>query len=590
MKAPLFLLLLSAPLAGIFLSPDGKRALTIPEVEPITVEDMNDVQRALTLKNFRELRDSDLASLKLKTPRLATPGDVAGDGLKPKSNFLLGRTPNLEYVPSKTEPVTNVRLPESTGVSDRVASVGSGVIKQPEFYTKPQVLASPSLSLPQFVVKDSGEICLPEVAPINLPQLTQPGDINIELPRVNLAQINADLPEIAVKGQSVELPSVTVQKIDTALPDVNVQGIEHEAFPDINVPDVDAELPSIALPSAQQVVMPQVNLPEMDHSMPDVNIPVQAQLELPEINLAKIDSELPEIDVDVAAHADLPSLELPGFDTSVPTFEIKSKQAEDINVQVPSVPIPELRVQAAPQIEGIDMNAFIPSVVTLDGAEGHADINTLGQKALIFPKLIGENPKAPILPDLLMRGASASIAPKIEMPDLSILVPKIEAPAAEMAKLVIQKEQISIPSVRFPMPKINFHQVVIPKMPKIKACVYDCPVVVPIPELHESVVNKVNTQSAPQPVSIPENMVLSYMLVPQDKYNQLKLKAKKSPLVVSKNKKTMMQPEVHPLQKYWGKQNLPNEVARAYQICDDLPLDNANLLKGSYVGASKDSA
>lgn len=593
MKALLSTLLLAGPLVGVFLTPDGKRTLTIPELEPITIEDMSDVQRALTLKNFRDLKDSDLPSLILKTPRLATPGDVAGDGLKPKSNFLLGRTPNLRYVPSDTKPVTRIEIVqpiENIGSAEPAKVIDSTVIKQPEFYNKPQVLPTPTLDLPKFVVKDSGEICLPEVAPIKLPQLTQPGEIHVDLPQVNLARIDAEFPDINLQGQQVDMPSVTVQEIDTVLPDVNVRGIEHEAFPDINVPNVDAELPNIALPVAQRIDMPQVNLPEMDHSMPDVNIPVQAQLELPDIDVAKIDSELPDIDVDVAAHADLPSLDLPDFETSVPTFEIKSKQAEDINVQVPRVPIPALNIKAVPQIKNVNVKAFIPSVVTLDGAEGHADITTLGQRAVAFPKLIPEDPNAPVLPELLMKGASATIAPRIPMPDLSIRIPNIKAPAAEMGQVIIQKEMIPIPSVKFPMPKINFHQVEIPKMPEIKACVYDCPVVVPIPELHESVVNRLEQKPAPKRVIAPKKMVLSYLLVPQEKYDQFKVRAKESPIVVKKNKIMKKKLIQHDLQKYWNKLDLPNEVARAYEICDDEPLDNVEVLKGSYVGASQSGA
>jgi hypothetical protein len=589
MKALISLLLITAPLAAIFLNPDGSRALRIDELEGITVESMDDVQRALTIENFNNLKDSDLASLILKTPRLATPGDVTAVGLEPKNPHLQGRTPNIKYVPSDTVPVTRVEIKKPSVVLDSTpieSSVDSTIIKQPEFYNSPLTLKSPTLDLPNFILKDSGEICLPEVEPLKLPQLTQPGEIHAELPKVNLARIDANMPEINLQSQQIDLPSVTVQEINTELPDVNVSGIEHEAFPDINVPNVDAELPDIVLPSAQRIDMPQVNLPQMDHSMPDVNIPVQAQLDLPEINLAKIDSELPQIDVDVAAHADLPSLDLPKFETSVPTFEIKSKQAEKINVEVPRVPIPQLKIKAAPQIKGVDVGAFIPSVVTLDGAEGYADITTLGQKAVAFPKLEGVAPGAPALPDLLMKGASATISPQIPMPDLSIRVPKIEAPAANLGKLIIQKQMIPIPSVKFPLPKINFHQVEIPRMPKFKACIFDCPdLVVPIPELHESVVNLVDQKVVEKPVVVPKKMVLSYLLVPETKYNQMKMKAKPMKKIIKKNliKKKLI---AHDLQKYWDKHDLPNEVARAYGIYGKKKVQDVEVLKGDYVGTS----
>ena len=587
MKALISLLLLTAPLAAIFLNPDGTRALRIDELEGITLESMDDVQKALTLENFKNLKDDDLASLILKTPRLAMPGDVTGSLLEPKGDHLDGRTPNIKYVASDTQPVTKVLIKTPQVVQDVEVSkpVDYTVIKQPEFYNKPMTLKSPTLDLPKFIVTDSGEICLPEVEPLKLPQLTQPGEIHAELPQVNLAKIDAEMPEINLKSQQIDLPSVTVQEINTELPHVNVSGIKHEAFPDINVPNVDAELPDIVLPSAQRIDMPQVNLPEMDHSMPDVTIPVQAQLNLPEINLAKIDSELPEIDVDVAAHADLPSLDLPKFETSVPTFEIKSKQAEKINVEVPRISIPQLQVQAAPEIEAVDIDAATRHVITQDGFEGHADITTLGKKAVAFPKLDGVAPNAPVISDLLMRGASAIISPQIPMPDLSINIPRIQAPAANLGKLVIQKVQIPIPSVKFPMPKINFHQVEIPKMPHFKACLFDCPdLVVPIPELHKSVENIIEKKVIEEPV-VPKKMVLSYLLVPEDKYKEMKLKAQPMKKIIKKKviKKKLI---AHDLQKYWDKYDLPNEVARAYGIFGKKTVKSPEVLKGDYVGTS----
>lgn len=591
MKALISLLLVTAPLAGIFLNPDGSRALRIDELEGITVEDMSDVQKALTLENFKNLKDKDLASLILKTPRLATPGDVIGVGLMPKSDHLAGRTPNLVYLPSDTEPVTQVEIKKPAEISAEVARpVDHTVVKQPEFFDSPMLLKTPKLDLPQFISKETGEICLPEIEPVKLPQLTQPGEIHADLPQVHLDSIDAQLPDINLESQQIDLPSVNVQKIDTELPDVNVKGIEHDALPDINVPTVDAELPDIALPSAQQIAMPQVNLPQMDHSMPEVNIPVQDQLELPDINLAKIDSELPQIDVDLAAHADLPSLDLPQFETSVPTFEIKSKQAKDINVFVPRVPIPKLKVKAAPQIEGVDVNAFIPNVVTQEGNEGHADITTLGQKAVAFPKLEGVTPGPPRIPDLLMKGATATISPQIPMPNISINVPKIVAPSVPLGSVRIEKEMIPIPSVKFPLPKIDFHQVEIPKMPKFKYCPFDCPdLVVPIPELHKSVENVIETE-VEKPVVVPKKMVLSYLLVPEDKYKQMKVKAKPIKKLVPMKKVVKKKLPTHDLQKYWHKYDLPNEVARAYGIYNlkKSPKD-VEILKGDYVGSSLDS-
>lgn len=592
MKPLLSLLLLTAPLAGIFLTPDGSRALDINELEPITVEDMSDVQRALTIDNFNNLDQDGLASLVLKTPRLATPGDVTAVGLKPKSVHLLGRTPNIEYVPSDTVPVTRtpikapVDMPE---IREVAKPVDYTVVKQPEFYNSPMTLKSPVLDLPQFITKETGEICLPEIEPVKLPQLVQPGEIHAELPQVNLARIDAQMPEIQLESQQIDLPSVTVQKINTELPDVQVQGIEHEAFPDIAVPNVDAELPDIVLPNAQQIVMPEVNLPQMDHSMPEVNIPVQDQLELPEINLQKIDSELPEIEVDVAAHADLPSLDLPQFETKVPTFEIKSKQAEDINVHVPRVPIPALKIKAAPEIKGVDVNAFIPDQITQSGDEGHADIVTLGQRAVAFPKLVGVTPGPPRIPDLLMRGATASISPQIPMPDISIKVPRIEAPGMPMPPVRIEREMIPIPSVKFPLPQINFHQVEVPKMPKFKYCPFDCPdLVVPIPELHKSVENVVVEKKVQKPVVVPEKMVLSYLLVPESKYKEMKVQAKPMRKLVPKKRVVRKKLVDHELQKYWHKYDLPNEVARAYGIYNAKRAKKVDVevLKGDYVGAS----
>ena len=139
------------------------------------------------------------------------------------------------------------------------------------------------------------------------------------------------------------------------------------------------------------------------------------------------------------------------------------------------------------------------------------DITTLGQKAVAFPNMQGFNPGPAIIPNLLMKGASAAISPQIPMPNISINVPKIEAPAAKLGKIVIEKQMIPIPSVKFPMPNINFHQVAIPKMPHFKACLYDCPdLVVPIPELHKSVVNLVEKKVVEQPV-VPKKMILSYV-------------------------------------------------------------------------------
>ena len=589
MKTLISLLLITAPMATIFLNPEGTEALGLDELEGITVEDMNDVQRALTLKNFQNLKDSDLASLILKTPRLAYPGDVSGAGLRPKSDHLENRTPNLRYVPSNTQPVTQIKIrkPQQTILQPEPITVDHTVVKQPQFYNSPQILQTPTLDLPQFVLKDSGEICLPEVEHVEMPQLIQPGEIHAELPQVNLARIDAQMPNINLKSQQIDLPSVNVQKIDTSLPDVNVQGIKHQAFPDINVPNVDANLPDIVLPSAQKIAMPEVNLPQMDHSMPQVNIPVQDQLDLPDVNLVKIDSELPDFKVDLASHADLPSLELPKFKTSIPTFEVKSKQAEKINVTVPRVPIPELKVKAAPEIEGIDINAFIPSVVTQKGFEGYADITTLGQQAITFPNMQGYTPGPAIIPNLLMKGASASISPQIPMPNISINVPKIEAPAAKLGKIVIQKEMIPIPSVKFPMPKINFHQVAIPKMPHFKACIYDCPeLVVPIPELHKSVENLVEEKVVEQPVVIPKKMVLSYVLIPENKYKQMKKTAKPLKKIVTKKKVVNKRVITHDLQKYWDKHDLPNEVARAYGIWGKKPIQKIETLKGDYVGTS----
>ena len=575
-------------MAAIFLNPEGTEALGLDELEGITVENMNDVQRALTLKNFQNLKHSDLASLILKTPRLAYPGDVSGSGLMPKSDHLQNRTPNLTYIPSETQPVTNVQIrkPQQTILEAEPITVDHTVVKQPQFYNSPEVLQTPTLDLPQFVLKDSGEICLPEVEHVEMPQLIQPGQIHAELPQINLAQIDAQMPDINLKSQQIDLPSVNVQKIDTSLPDVNVQGIRHEAFPDINVPKVNANLPDIVLPSAQKIAMPAVNLPEMDHSMPEVNIPVQDQLDLPEVNLAKIDSELPDFKVDLASHANLPSLELPKFKTSIPTFEVKSKQAEKINVIVPRVPIPQLKVKAAPQIEGIDINAFIPSVVTQRGIEGYSDITTLGQKAVAFPNMQGFNPGPAIIPNLLMKGASAAISPQIPMPNISINVPKIEAPAAKLGKIVIEKQMIPIPSVKFPMPNINFHQVAIPKMPHFKACLYDCPdLVVPIPELHKSVVNLVEEKVVEQPV-VPKKMVLSYVLIPEKKYKEMKKTAKPLKKIVTQKKVVNKRVITHDLQKYWYKHDLPNEVARAYGIWGKKPVQNLEILKGDYVGTS----
>lgn len=587
------ILLATTPLTSIFLSPDGSRALKIDELRDITVEDMNDVQRALTIDNFKNLDTKGLASLILKTPRLATPGDVTAAGLKPRSIHLLGRTPNIEYVPSNTQPVTSIEIKKPIEIVQPVKiknSTDYTVVKQPEFYNSPMTLKSPTLDLPQFITKETGEICLPELETIKLPQLTQPGEINVDLPQVNLERIDAQFPDIQLKSQQIDLPSVNVQKINTALPDVNVQGIEHDAFPDINVPNVDAQLPDIVLPNAQQIVMPEVNLPEMDHSMPEVNIPVQDQLELPDISLAKIDSELPQIDVNVAAHADLPSLDLPDFTTNVPTFEIKSKQAEDINVYVPRVPIPELKVKAAPEIQGINVNAFIPDQVTQSGFHGHADITSLGQKAVAFPKLIGVTPGPPRIPDLLMKGASASISPQILMPNISINVPKIEAPGMPMSPVKIEKQLIPIPSVKFPLPKINFHKVAIPKMPKFKACPkFDCPdLVVPIPELHKSVEN-ISVEEVPKKqIVAPKKMILSYLLVPEHQYKEMKIKAKPMEKIIPKRKVVKKKLVDHDLQKYWHKYDLPNEVARAYGIYGVKAKKDAEveILKGDYVGAS----
>ena len=549
MKTLLLVLTLSVSLSGIFLNEDGTKSLDLSHLDPAFDSDMSDSQKVMTLANFNDLTAEDLDGLSLRDPPLATPGDVFGVGLLPKTDHLLERTPNLRYVqvdhPVAIAPkviVTKKIIKPSVEIKTDYR-----VIEQPEFVQKDVTLAQHDLSLPMFYRNEAGEICLPDLGPIKFPRMTLPGAINADLPRINLDELNAQLPSLNLQKQQIELPSVNVMKIDSALPDIDVQAITHDVFPDINVPGVDANLPEISLPSAQNVAMPKVQVPGLDHSMPKVRVPQQDQLKLPDVSLPGIDSELPDLDLKYAEHENLPDFQLPDLNTTIPD----NAQGVAINVDVPAIRLPDLNVDAARHISSVNVDQIVPHLQTAAFATIPDDIATAGRNFDI-PSLMPAGAGA-FLPDMSMQGNSA-IAPHFVIPKIHVSVPQVKA---KVFVPVIRKKIIQIPRVHFPMPNIGFHPVRIPSLPKIKNCFVNCAqVVVADPEPTGSV----QMHPIPQKKVLTKDMAKTYMMVPKNIADSLLLKTfqkKNEP----KAKNTLVG-----YNKYWLNKNLPNEVARAYGL------------------------
>jgi len=531
-------------------------------------------QKTLTLENFETLSSGDLNSLEIRDPRLAMPGDVLGVGFLPKDDHLLGRTPNLRFVQEELEeakpfiqrrefverPIVNAVLPAPQYVD------------QPMFNNFSVNVQAPDVTLPTFSLKDKDCIPLQEPAPLNLPQMTMPGEINAALPQVNVARLNAEMPQVSLNEQIVEMPEVNVQGIDTELPEVNVRGIELAAFPDVNVPELNASLPDIALPQAQAVIMPKVAVPALDDEMPQVNLPRQTHMNLPDLAVPDLGTELPNLKVQNAYHDQLPEINLPGITANIPDNRIE----DTINVRVPDINIPQLLLSQAPEKVQADIREIMPDVLTRAGFYGAADITTREKAAVVIPQMAGINVQAPNIADMFMKSRTA-IAPAINIPQLSVRAPSVKARGTLAGNFALRPQHISFPKVSVQAPRVDFSNVDISKIPHI--CVQKdvgCPKwVVPVPPINGSY-QMVKRVVVPAP--LPKK-VIAYVMLPRDyaQQNNLAFREVNDKVKVFKAKRptrVVTQKVLAPANKgLYLRSELPNEVAGAYGIKRDATLN-----------------
>lgn len=574
MKSPVLLLLLTAPLFAVFLNPEANQTIWPGDYGAAPDGDMSKGQKALSLENFKKLKSEDLDTLEIRDPLLATPGDVLGVGFLPKDDHLLGRTPNLRFVQEELEEarpiVKRVEVVEQPVVNAVLPA--ADYVDQPVFDNFSVNVKAPNVTLPTFNLKDKDCIPLAEPAPLNLPQMTMPGEISAALPQVNVAALNAEMPQVALNEQTVEMPEVNVQRIDTELPDVDVKDIELAAFPDVNVPELNASLPDIALPEAQAVAMPKVAVPELDDEMPDVNLPQQVHMNLPDLSVPDLGTELPNLKVENAYHDQLPEINLPGITANIPENRIE----ETINVEVPAINIPELRVAEAPQKLQANIKEVRPDIFTKAGFYGAADIATNEKDAIVVPDMGGINVQPPNIADMFMKSRTA-VAPQINIPQLRVRAPSVKARGSLAGNFGLRPQLISFPKVAVEAPKVDFSNVDISKIPHI--CVQKdvgCPKwVVPVPPINGSY-QMVKREVVPAP--LPKK-VIGYVMLPRDfaEKNNLKFRevTDKVKVLKSERKKKYVTEKVWaPADKgFYLRSELPNEVAGAYGIKRDATLN-----------------
>jgi hypothetical protein len=592
---------------------------------------MTDAQKSLSMANFNNLTADNLDSVEIRPLNVKYPGDVFGQGLLPKSEHLLERTPNLRVVSQELnqDVVGRVRIAQPKKVLKEIPSItvyDKAVIEQPEFYSKDIKLEMPSMKFPEFIQDESMKIGLPEVEAIALPALTMPGNITAALPQVQLADLNTKLPDVEFQNQQIDFPSVDVQKIDTELPEVSVGQVEHSQFPDVFVPGVEADLPDIDLPSDQNVDMPQIEVPSMDHSMPSINVPAQVNMNMPDVDLPSLDTNLPSFDMEFAAQPDLPEFQVPVAETSLPSFNT----ASTINVDMPKISMPELNIQQAPQMAQIDINAYMPNVKTQAFAARPSDIATRKIKGVIVPTKIGMLGKGPVIPNMNM-SAMTAVVPKVSIPKINVSLPK----ASKGQAVEIRKKLIPIPKVTFPLPSMQTYQVVLPSIPQIEIHpAQKFELFAANPEAQNTLVQEHDGVIMTQPkVYVEEETVggddedltdaqlglhykTKFVLVTREVAERMNLQIKTKEEVEAELKRrneerkrreeerrrreeerrrrqeeeakrlAELGQDKYVLKKYWENRELPNEVARAYGVMRKDVVPQTDLSEINFVGSS----
>ena len=565
MKSCFLLLLLSGPLFAVFLNPEANATIWPGDHGAAPDGDMSQGQKTLSLQNFNSLGADDLDALELRDPILATPGDVLGVGFLPKTNHLLGRTPNLRFEQEELEAPSpifeRVEIMRQPVVSPVLPA--ADYIDQPFFENYNVNIQAPDVTLPSFNLLDKDCIKLPEAADFNLPQMTMPGEINAALPQVNVAAIDAEMPQIALKDQQVVMPEVNVARIDTVLPEVNVRDIELAAFPDINVPEFNAALPNIALPEAQAVIMPKVAVPQIDDRMPEVNLPQQVHMNLPDLSVPDIGTELPNLKVENAFHDNLPEINLAGITANIPENRIE----DAINVTVPRISIPDLLVAQAPQKFQANIREIVPDIFTEAGLVGADDIATQERAAVVIPQMNGFNVQAPNIADLWMKSRTA-IAPRIDIPQIRIRAPSVQARGSLAGNFGIRPQMIPFPKVNVAAPRIDFQNVNISKIPKFCIVKEDvnCPKwIVPVPPINRQY------KMVQREVIIPAPKTnIGYVMVPREfaEKNNIAFRELNDKIKINRAQKRIVSEKVWVAadKGIYRRSELPNEVAGAYGI------------------------